>query len=217
MSPSTVFWQANTFGPRDQVTQEALGNGLVSNRAYDGVTGWVKSVQTGVGGGTACRTWSTPGTSSAISPSRKDKNQSNLTETFVYDNLYRLDYSQRNGVQNLDMCLRRARQHHEQVRCGHLHLSRHEEAPGGVDRSADELELRLRRQRQHDAAAAARRSIGRATTIRPASGWERPVRGRARTTLRSATRRIGSTGGRSPTTPAAARRPRSISAGCSRR
>ena len=35
--------------------------------------------------------------------SRKDLNQSGLTETFYYDNLYRLDYSQRNSVQNLDL------------------------------------------------------------------------------------------------------------------
>ena len=103
---------------REQMTQETLLNGLVSIRAYDAVTGWLKSIQTGAGGGTGVQNleyaWDKLGNLS----SRIDKNQSNLTESFVYDNLYRLDYSQRNGVTNLNRRLRRARQHHEQVGCG---------------------------------------------------------------------------------------------------
>lgn len=101
--PSTVFWTVNAVNGRNQSTQETLGNGLVTNRAYDAVTGWLKSIQSGVGGGTGVQnlayTWDLAGNLK----SRKDVNQSNLTETFVYDNLYRLDYSQLNGVTNLDM------------------------------------------------------------------------------------------------------------------
>ncbi len=101
--PSTVFWTANAVNGRNQITQETLGNGLVTNRAYDAVTGWLKTVQTGASGGTGVQnlayTWDLVGNLN----SRKDVNQSNLTESFVYDNLYRLDYSQLNGVTNLDM------------------------------------------------------------------------------------------------------------------
>jgi len=85
-----VFWTANTANPREQVTQETLLNGVVSNRAFDAVTGWVKTIQSGVGGGTGVQNleyaWDQVGNLS----SRKDKNQSSLTESFSYDNLYRL-------------------------------------------------------------------------------------------------------------------------------
>lgn len=101
--PSTEFWTANAVNGRNQITRETLGNGLVTNRAYDAVTGWLKTIQSGAGGGTGVQdlayTWDLVGNLS----SRRDVNQSNLTETFFYDNLYRLDYSQLNGVTNLDM------------------------------------------------------------------------------------------------------------------
>ena len=98
-----MFWTANAANPREQITQETLLNGVVSNRAFDAVTGWVKTIQSGVGGGTGVQNleyaWDKLGNLS----SRIDKNQSNLTEAFFYDNLYRLDYSQRNGVTNQDL------------------------------------------------------------------------------------------------------------------
>ena len=88
---TTVFWTANAANAREQITQETLLNGLVTNRAYDAVTGWLKTIQTGAGGGTGVQNleyaWDKLGNLS----SRIDKNQSNLTESFVYDNLYRLD------------------------------------------------------------------------------------------------------------------------------
>jgi RHS repeat-associated protein len=100
---TTVFWTANAANPREQITQETLLNGVVSNRAYDAVTGWLKTIQSGVSGGTGVQNleygWDKLGNLS----SRIDKNQSNLTESFFYDNLYRLDYSQRNGVTNQDL------------------------------------------------------------------------------------------------------------------
>lgn len=93
----------NASNARGQFTQELFGNGLITNRSFDGVTGWLKSTQTGVGGGTGVQNldynWDKLGNLS----SRIDKNQSNLTESFFYDNLYRLDTSQRNGVQNLNV------------------------------------------------------------------------------------------------------------------
>jgi YD repeat-containing protein len=100
---TTVFWQANTANVRGQITQETLANGLVSNRVFDAASGWLKTIQTGVGGGTGVQNlayeWDTVGNLTQ----RRDVNQSNLSETFAYDNLYRLDYSNLNGVQNLDM------------------------------------------------------------------------------------------------------------------
>jgi RHS repeat-associated protein len=102
-APTTIFWTANASDARGLLTQETLGNGLVTNRAFDGVTGRLKTIQTGPGGGTGIQnlayTWDLAGNLG----SRKDVNQSNLTETFFYDNLYRLDYSQLNGVTNLDL------------------------------------------------------------------------------------------------------------------
>lgn len=102
-APTTVFWTLNAVNAANQITQQTLGNGVVTNRAYDAVTGLLKTIQSGVGGGTGVQnlayTWDLVGNLS----SRKDVNQSNLTETFYYDNLYRLDYSQLNGITNLDL------------------------------------------------------------------------------------------------------------------
>ena len=38
-APSTIFWTGNTVNARNQLTRETLGNGLVTNRGYDAVTG----------------------------------------------------------------------------------------------------------------------------------------------------------------------------------
>jgi RHS repeat-associated protein len=97
-APSTVFWTANAFNVRNQITQETLGNGLVTNRAFDAVTGWLKTIQTGPGGTSTIQnlayTWDLTGSLKT----RKDINQANLTEEFFYDNLYRLDRSTLTGV-----------------------------------------------------------------------------------------------------------------------
>jgi RHS repeat-associated protein len=102
-SPFTNFWTATGFNARNLVIQETLGNGLVTNRAYDVVTSRLRSIQTGFGGGTGTQNleyeWDLVGNLKK----RKDLNQSTLTEEFFYDNVYRLDYSQLNGVTNLDL------------------------------------------------------------------------------------------------------------------
>jgi RHS repeat-associated protein len=100
---STVFWAASAVNGRNQITQETLGNGLVTNRTFDGVTGSVKAVQTGVGGGTGLQNLAFEWDLAGNLKKRKDLNQSSLTEEFFYDNVYRLDYSQLNGLLNLDM------------------------------------------------------------------------------------------------------------------
>jgi hypothetical protein len=50
-SPNVTVWQADTTNAAGQVTQETLGNGIVTNRAYDAVTGWLSSIQSGLSGG----------------------------------------------------------------------------------------------------------------------------------------------------------------------
>jgi RHS repeat-associated protein len=102
---ATHFWTAGGTNARNQITQETLANGLVTNRSYDAVTGWLKSIQTGLSGGTGVQNlayrWDLVGNLKE----RKDANQSNLTETFYYDNLHRLDYSTLTGVSgnNIDL------------------------------------------------------------------------------------------------------------------
>jgi RHS repeat-associated protein len=102
-APSYVFWTASPFTARGQPTGECFGNGLCTVRAFDAVTGWLKSTQTGLGGGTGVQNLAYEWDLVGNLKKRKDVNQSNLTEEFFYDNLYRLDYSQLNGVTNLDL------------------------------------------------------------------------------------------------------------------
>ena len=82
-APTTIFWTANSFNAREQITQETLGNGLVTTRDPDKVTGWLKTIQTGVGSGGGVQnlayTWGKMGNLL----SRKDVNQANLTESIT--------------------------------------------------------------------------------------------------------------------------------------
>src|SRR5690606_37627624 len=50
-SAGTVYWTANTQNVRGQTTQETLGNGVVTARSFDAVTGWLNSIQSGLSGG----------------------------------------------------------------------------------------------------------------------------------------------------------------------
>ena len=100
----TVYWEAVSTNPWGKLQNEAFGNGILSYTEYDAANGWLFKRQAGVGGGTgridAQVSWDYNGNLS----SRQDLKQS-VTETFVYDALNRLDYSQRNGVTNLDVTL----------------------------------------------------------------------------------------------------------------
>lgn len=101
-APSTVFWKATAMNPRFQVTSETLGNGVVTNSSFDAVTGWLSAMQSGAGGGWSIQNDAYQYDKLGNLTQRKDTNLS-LTETFAYDNLYRLDYSQLNGATNLDL------------------------------------------------------------------------------------------------------------------
>jgi RHS repeat-associated protein len=89
-APLTIFWTGNALNARNQITQETLGNGLVSNRGYDAVTGWLETIKTGPGAGTGVQNLEYAWDKVGNLTSRKDLNQSGLTETFSYDNLYRV-------------------------------------------------------------------------------------------------------------------------------
>jgi RHS repeat-associated protein len=89
---ATVFWTANATNARGQLTQETLGNGVVMTRAFDAVTGWVDSLQAGVGGGGALQNQSYLFDQVGNVTQRQDNNKG-FTESFYYDNLYRLSYS----------------------------------------------------------------------------------------------------------------------------
>jgi RHS repeat-associated protein len=98
-----VFWYSNDINARYQTVQETLGNGLVVNRALDAVNARLKSIQTGLGGGTKVQNLAYEWDLVGNLKKRIDLNQSNLTEEFFYDNVYRLGSSQRNGATNLTM------------------------------------------------------------------------------------------------------------------
>ncbi|MES1190872.1 MAG: SpvB/TcaC N-terminal domain-containing protein [Steroidobacter sp.] len=93
---STVFWQANSINPYGEVTQEALGNGIISNHAYDPTTGWLRSIQAGVGAGTGVQNESYlyDLVGNVI---QRQNNALGLTESFCYDNVYRLTKSALSG------------------------------------------------------------------------------------------------------------------------
>jgi RHS repeat-associated protein len=96
-----AYWTANATNPRGQVTQETLGNGVVTNRTFDAVTSWIGSIQSGLGGEGAALLNSSYGYDENGDLIQRQNNNIGLTENFYYDSDYRLHYSTLNGVQNL--------------------------------------------------------------------------------------------------------------------
>jgi RHS repeat-associated protein len=94
---ATVFWAANAQNPRGEVTQETLGNGVITNRSFDAVTGWLASIQSGVGGGTGLQNQSYL-YDLVGNVTQRQNNALGLTESFCYDNVYRLDHSTLTGL-----------------------------------------------------------------------------------------------------------------------
>jgi RHS repeat-associated protein len=99
---STAYWTANSINPMGQVAQETLGNGVVTNRSFDAVTGWLGNIEAGVGGGAALQNNAFTYYEMGNVSQRQDNNQG-LTENFYYDNDYRLTSSTLNGTQNLSI------------------------------------------------------------------------------------------------------------------
>jgi RHS repeat-associated protein len=103
-SAGTVYWTANAQNLRGQTTQETLGNGVVTNRNFDAVTGWLNSIQSDGAASIVLQNHSYLYDKVGNVTQRQDTTPGRgLTESFYYDNLYRLDYSQLNGSTNLDL------------------------------------------------------------------------------------------------------------------
>ena len=96
------YWTANAADARGNVNDETMANGLRTTRSIDAATGLPSFIRTGPGGGQSIQnlnyTWDWVG-------NLKTRNDANLglTEEFFYDNVYRLDYSNLNGSQNLNV------------------------------------------------------------------------------------------------------------------
>ena len=101
-TPNVTVWTANTTNPLGQVTEETLGNGIVTNRSFDAVTGWLGSDESGVGGGTGVKNLAFLYDEVGDVTQRQDNNLG-LTENIYYDKDYRFSYSTLGGTQNLSV------------------------------------------------------------------------------------------------------------------
>ena len=101
-TPNVTVWTANTMNPAGQITEETLGNGIVTNRSYDAVTSWLGSAQSGIGGGAGVKNLAFLYDEMGDVTQRQDNNLG-LTENIYYDNEYRFSYSKLNGTQNLSV------------------------------------------------------------------------------------------------------------------
>jgi RHS repeat-associated protein len=101
-SPNVTVWTAISANPAGQITQETLGNGVVTDRAWDAVTGWLGSVTSGVGSGAGIQNQSFLYDEMGNVTQRQDNNLG-LTENAYYDNDYRLSYTKLNGTENLSL------------------------------------------------------------------------------------------------------------------
>lgn len=91
---STTYWQPNTYDAEMHLTQETLGNGVVTTRTYDPNTSRLTAVQAGASNSVANFTYTYDSIGNLTA--RTDANQS-LSETFVYDNTNRLTQSTLNN------------------------------------------------------------------------------------------------------------------------
>lgn len=84
-----VYWTANTVDAESHITQQAFGNGVVSNQGFDAATGQLLSAIAGPGGGSAVQNHSFTYDLIGSVTSRADGNVG-VSETFTYDGLNRL-------------------------------------------------------------------------------------------------------------------------------
>lgn len=101
-SPNVTLWTANTANAAGQITEETLGNGVITNRTYDVVTHWLSSIQSAVSGGTALQNQAFLYDEVGNVSQRQDNNRS-LTENVYYDADNRFSYSTLGGTTNLSI------------------------------------------------------------------------------------------------------------------
>ncbi|MEE9304040.1 MAG: FG-GAP-like repeat-containing protein, partial [Thiotrichaceae bacterium] len=85
-----TIWTAEDADADGNVTQMLLGNKLTTIRLYDAASGRIKSITTGVGFGSSIQHLAYQFDAQGNLRERVDRNLSNLTETFGYDDLNRL-------------------------------------------------------------------------------------------------------------------------------
>jgi RHS repeat-associated protein len=89
-SAGTTYWTANAQNARGQITQQTLGNGVVTTKSFDAVTGWLSAIQSGVSGALQNQSYLYDLIGNIT---QRQENTQGLTENFYYDNLYRLTQS----------------------------------------------------------------------------------------------------------------------------
>jgi RHS repeat-associated protein len=99
-TPNVTVWTNNAMNPAGQITEETLGNGIVTNRSYDAVTAWLGTDESGVGGGSGAKNLAFLYDEMGDVTQRQDNNLG-LTENAYYDNDYRLTSTTLGGTQNL--------------------------------------------------------------------------------------------------------------------
>jgi len=80
-----TLWTANAMNAFGKITQETLGNGVVTNRTYDAVTSWLSGATAGVGGGAALLNQSYLEDENGNVTQRQQNNTPGITESFGYD------------------------------------------------------------------------------------------------------------------------------------
>jgi RHS repeat-associated protein len=101
-TPNVTVWTNNAMNPAGQITEETLGNGIVTTRSYDAVTGWLGSDESGVNGGSGVKNLAFLYDYMGNLTQRQDNNLG-LTENAYYDNDYRLTSTTLGGTQNLSV------------------------------------------------------------------------------------------------------------------
>ncbi len=102
-SPYTDYWKFSAVDARGNFSGEDLGNGLKVTSGFDPLTGLLGSRSSGPGGGTGIQNLAYQWSLSGKLTERKDVRQGNLTETFTYDSLDRLDVVKLNTVTKMDV------------------------------------------------------------------------------------------------------------------
>jgi RHS repeat-associated protein len=88
--PDEVFWEATAMDATGRVTGVDYGNGLSTSRTFNAVSGQIEELLTGFGNGASVQNLEYEWNHAGSLTQRRDRNQ-NLTESFHYDDLDRLE------------------------------------------------------------------------------------------------------------------------------
>lgn len=89
----TVYWQANTVNVLGEVTEDTLGNGIVTQTGYTTDSGWPSRVTAGPSGSATAQNQTFSYDALGNVTLRQNNNGSGLTENVYYDPDNRLSYS----------------------------------------------------------------------------------------------------------------------------